>query len=93
MAPTSSYSDPRYRALRFFIVAFMTAVLLGAFSFGGWWLRIPRIPILEHTARNLYFHVPMWFAMMGLTVVTAYHSLRYIRSEGSNGTFGRGRRR
>ena len=80
MAPTSSYTGPRYRALRFFIVAFMTAVLLGAFSFGGWWLRIPRMPILEHTARNLYFHVPMWFAMMGLTVVTAYHSLRYLRS-------------
>lgn len=80
MATASFYRGGAYRALRIFIFVWMTAVLLGAFSFAGLWLEIPRIPILEHTARNLYFHVPMWFAMMGLAAVSAYQSLRCLQS-------------
>ncbi len=75
-----SFIDTHYRQIRLLIVLWMTAVLLGAFSFGGHWLNIPRISILEHTARNLYFHVPMWFTMMALTVVSAWHSMRCLRS-------------
>ena len=69
-----------YRKVRAAVVVWMTLVILGAFSFGGLWLNIPRINILEHTARNLYFHVPMWFTMMAIAIVSAYHSLRYLRS-------------
>ena len=75
---TSFYSSAAYRGVRLTILVWMGAVILAAFSFGGMWLSIPRIPILEHTARNLYFHVPMWFTMMGLAAVSAYHSLRYL---------------
>jgi heme exporter protein C len=35
---------------------------------------------LEETARNLYFHVPMWFTLMAATLVSAYHSLRYLQT-------------
>ena len=81
MPPLHPLMPPaRYRALRLAIVVWMTAVILGAFSFGGRWLNIPRIDILEHTARNLYFHVPMWFAMMALTAISAYHSLRCLQT-------------
>lgn len=80
MNPASFYRGGAYRAVRLCIVVWMAAVLVGAFSFGGRWLEIPRIPILEHTARNLYFHVPMWFAMMGLALVSAYQSLRCLQS-------------
>ena len=73
------YQSATYRGLRLIIVAGMTAVILAAFSLGGWSMNIPRIPILEHTARNLYFHVPMWFAMMGLAIISAYQSLRYLQ--------------
>lgn len=65
----------RYRWVRGAVVAWMTAVLAGAFL-----LKIPRINILEHTARNLYFHVPMWFAMMAAFVVAGYHAAGFLRS-------------
>ena len=32
----------------------------------GLLMDVPRIPILNETIRNLYFHVCMWFAMMVL---------------------------
>ncbi|HMB93311.1 MAG TPA: cytochrome c biogenesis protein CcsA [Rhodothermales bacterium] len=66
---------PHYRLIRTAVFVWMTLVLLGAFL-----LQIPRINILEHTARNLYFHVPMWFTMMAATFVSAYHSLQYLRT-------------
>ena len=69
-----------YKKVRLAVVVWMTVVVLGAFSFGGLWLNIPRINMLEHTARNLYFHVPMWFTMMAITLVSAYHSYRYLQS-------------
>ncbi len=62
-----------YKAVRIFTIVWMTAVLLAAFLLG-----IPRINILEHTARNLYFHVPMWFVLMFGALVAAYHSVRYL---------------
>jgi heme exporter protein C len=65
----------RYRWVRNGVVAWLTAVLLGAFL-----LDIPRINILEHTARNLYFHVPMWFAMMAAFFVAAFHAAGFLRS-------------
>ena len=70
----------RYRWIRLLIVLWVTTVLLAAFSFGGLGLNIPRISILEHTARNLYFHVPMWFTMMAMTALSAWHSFRCLRS-------------
>ncbi len=63
----------RYTLLRNLILGWMTVVLLGAFL-----LHIPRINILEHTARNLYFHVPMWFTMMAAAAVSAFHSRRVL---------------
>lgn len=63
-----------YRLIRNMVVAWLTIVILGGFL-----LSIPRIPILEHTARNLYFHVPMWFTMMAAFFVSAYHSLRHLQ--------------
>jgi heme exporter protein C len=65
----------RYRLIRAGVVVWLTAVILAAFL-----LDIPRIKILEHTARNLYFHVPMWFTMMAAFFVSAYHSFRYLQS-------------
>lgn len=36
------------------------------------------LPILEQTARNLYFHVPMWFVLYAFALVGAWHSARYL---------------
>jgi heme exporter protein C len=39
---------------------------------------VSNLPILEHTARNLYFHVPMWFTLLLGWLVAAWHSGRYL---------------
>jgi len=65
----------RYRIVRSVVFVWLTGVLLAGFL-----LNIPRISILEHTARNLYFHVPMWFTMMSAVGVSAWHSLSVLRT-------------
>ena len=65
----------RYRIVRAVVFVWLTGVILAGFL-GA----IPSLPILEQTARNLYFHVPMWFTLMAGVLVSAYHSLRYLGS-------------
>ncbi len=71
--PTGSFSSRAYPIVRNGVLLWMTAVLLGAFL-----MDIPRLRILEHTARNLYFHVPMWFTLIAAVLVSAYHSFRAL---------------
>ena len=61
--------------IRNVVIGWLTIVMLCGFL-----IDIPAIPILEHTARNLYFHVPMWFTMMAAFLVSAWHSWCYLRS-------------
>lgn len=44
------------------------------------WDNIPRIPNLEETIRNLYFHVCMWFAMMILFIASIVYAVLYLRT-------------
>jgi heme exporter protein C len=46
---------------------------------GGLLLEVPRLPILNETIRNLYFHVCMWFGMMILFTVSFVYSIKYLR--------------
>jgi heme exporter protein C len=39
---------------------------------------VPRLAILNETIRNIYFHVPMWFTMMALFLVSVIYSIRYL---------------
>jgi heme exporter protein C len=70
---------PRYgvgfRLYRIVAAAWMTAVL--CFGFLG---HVARLPILEHSARNLYFHVPMWFTLLLGWLLAAWHSLRHLQT-------------
>jgi heme exporter protein C len=78
MATTASPSIVHrglYRTVRALVVVVLTGVILAGFL--GW---IPQLNILEESARNLYFHVPMWFTLMAATVVSAYHSVRYLQT-------------
>lgn len=43
-------------------------------------LRFPHRSILNETVRNLFFHVPMWFAMMVLMSVSFVRSLMVLRN-------------
>ncbi len=59
----------------------ITSVVLLVYTVvGGLLLKVPELPALEETIRNLYFHVCMWFAMMILFTVSFVNSIRYLRS-------------
>jgi len=42
--------------------------------------KVPRLPILNETVRNLYFHVPMWFGMIILFGASVWFSIQYLRT-------------
>ncbi|MEX0594348.1 MAG: cytochrome c biogenesis protein CcsA [Balneolaceae bacterium] len=65
-------------AWKFFVAVWMTLVLAVGFM-----IRIPDIPILEETARNLFLHVPMWFTMMIAFTLSFWYSIRYLNDEQS----------
>lgn len=54
------------------------ALLLFVYT-GGLLLPIPHQPILYQTARNLYFHVPLWFAMMLMLALSVWFAVQYLR--------------
>lgn len=43
-----------------------------------WTLGFPHRPILNESIRNQFFHVPMWFAMMMLLLVSVIYAIRYL---------------
>ena len=45
-----------------------------------WKNDVPRLPQLQETVRNLYFHVCMWFAMMILFIVSVVNAVKFLRS-------------
>ena len=59
-----------WKILSFFLLAYTII--------GGFLLDVPRLPILNESIRNLYFHVSMWFAMMILFIVSVIYSIKYL---------------
>lgn len=56
-------------------------VVLLAYTFtAGLLLDVPRLPALQETIRNLYFHVCMWFCMMILFTVSVVYAIKYLNS-------------
>lgn len=45
------------------------------------YIRIPYRIVLYETIRNLFFHVPMWFAMTFLAMMSFIFSIGYLRKE------------
>jgi heme exporter protein C len=43
-------------------------------------MTFPFLNILEETIRNLYYHVPMWFAMMLLMLISVVYSILYLNN-------------
>ncbi len=42
--------------------------------------KVPRLAIVNEGIRNLYFHVPMWFGMILILLMSVIYSIRYLRS-------------
>lgn len=59
----------------------VTTIFLIYAVIAGFLVDIPRLQTgnLDHTARNLYFHVPMWFGMVFVLTLSVVHSILYLR--------------
>lgn len=61
------------KAWKYGVAALMTLVIIGGFL-----IKIPDIPILKQTARNLFLHVPMWFTMFFSFMMGLWYSIKYL---------------
>jgi heme exporter protein C len=46
----------------------------------GLLFRVPVLPILHETIRNLYFHVPMWIGMLSVFIISVFYSVKYLNT-------------
>lgn len=58
----------------------LSIVLLVYTIVAGLLIDVPRLPQLQETIRNLFFHVCMWFGMMILFTVSVVQAIKYLRS-------------
>ncbi len=59
----------------------LTVILLVYTLLSGLTGKVPAMPILNETIRNLYFHVPMWFGMTILLLVSMIYGIRYLSTK------------
>lgn len=62
----------------------MAITLLIYVHVGGMLFVVPRLDILNETIRALYFHVPMWFGMILLFLISVYYAILYLRNPSSH---------
>jgi heme exporter protein C len=58
----------------------LSVLLLTYTVIAGLLFNVPRLPALQETIRNLFFHVCMWFGMMILFTVSVVNAIKYLRS-------------
>lgn len=51
---------------------------------GGLLIDVPALPILHESIRNVYFHVPMWFSMILMYLISVIYSIKYLGSGKTN---------
>lgn len=44
----------------------------------GFLFPVPQLGIVDETIRNVFFHVPMWMAMLVLFSISVFYSIRYL---------------
>lgn len=59
------------------LLAFVLLIYASTMGFLG---NVPRLAILNETIRNLYFHVPMWFAMTLFLLIACVYSIVFLRT-------------
>ncbi len=45
----------------------------------GMTAKLPELPTLEQSSRNIFYHVPMWFVTLTMAGLSLAYSLRYLR--------------
>jgi heme exporter protein C len=56
----------------------LSVLLLLYVMFAGMLMPVPRLNIVNETIRALYFHVPMWFAMVILYLTSVVYAVKYL---------------
>lgn len=59
-------------------------VLLFYTIIAGFLMPVPALSILHETIRNLYFHVPMWFGMFVVFIISFVYSIKYLSNSNHN---------
>ncbi|MDD3876868.1 MAG: cytochrome c biogenesis protein [Bacteroidales bacterium] len=57
---------------------FLGALLVIYSVIAGLIIEVPQLPIIEQTIRNVFFHVPMWFAMIFIFLLSVVYSIKYL---------------
>lgn len=57
----------------------LAVLIMGFVLVAGLIGQTPRLPILNESIRNVYFHVPLWFGMVIMLLTSAIYSVRYLR--------------
>src|SRR5688572_3911877 len=58
----------------------LAVILIGYVHIAGLLMEAPRLNILNETVRALYFHVPMWFGMVLLYLLSVFYAIKYLRN-------------
>lgn len=58
----------------------LAIIVISGTIIGGLLGPVPVLPILNETIRNVYFHVPMWFTMVFLYLLSVIYSIKYLNS-------------
>lgn len=45
----------------------------------GLYMRVPQLPIIHESIRNLFYHVSMWFTMTAMMFTSVGYSISYLR--------------
>ncbi|MDN4164616.1 cytochrome c biogenesis protein CcsA [Cytophagales bacterium LB-30] len=56
----------------------LTIALVLYTLWAGLMFQVPRLAILNETIRAMHFHVPMWFGMVILLLISVVYSIRYL---------------
>ncbi|TKT93636.1 ABC transporter permease [Dyadobacter frigoris] len=56
----------------------LTIIILTYVFISGLTNPVPRLPILNESIRNVFFHPPLWISMIAMLSVSAFYSARYL---------------
>ena len=62
-------------------IKILCVLLLTFTATAGILFEVPRLPILNETIRVLYFHVPMWFTMIFLLLLSSVNAYKFISTK------------
>lgn len=62
------------------LIIFFAVTLVSYAILAGLLLKVPKLGTLSQSARNLYYHVPMWFSMYTMMAISVFYSIQYLRN-------------